>query len=172
LLNREAHAGYYSSAWGLLPFSFSKVPIEEIHVEQVSYLVEKLPEIVLERAPEGQVIVPIPIPDGGVDVVVPVPSRIRIPYDNPSSMRVQFSCVLAGGAPLAQCPIRVLQGSAGNISEVMLSEGKSPGGNSVVQFDVAGSHVDSIILDVEPLQPGQTRLSIRNWVVLPPESLQ
>src|SRR5579884_2532921 len=64
LMSREAHAGYYSSSWGVLPFSFSKAPVEQITLKQVSYLVERLPDIQLEGAAAGAVLVPRPAPGG------------------------------------------------------------------------------------------------------------
>src|SRR5439155_15653172 len=88
LMNREAHAGFYSSSWGLLPFAISRAPVEEITVRQVSYLTEKLPEVTLESHGKDDVILPAPAPGGGVDIVVPVPSRVSIPYDIPLPMRV------------------------------------------------------------------------------------
>src|SRR5204863_1409546 len=102
-----AHAGLYSSTWGLLPFAISRQPVEEITVQQVSYLNERLPEITLEAAPDGPPLLAVPAPGGGVDIVVPVPSRVRIPYDNSLPVRVQFSCIDAGGNAAKDCPIRV-----------------------------------------------------------------
>src|SRR5262249_12091036 len=72
MMNRTANAGFYSSTWGLLPFSFSRDPIEVITVKQVSYLVEKLPEIRLEDAPKDATIIPRPAEDGGVDLDAPM----------------------------------------------------------------------------------------------------
>ena len=102
LMNRSAHAGFYSSSWGLLPYTFSRAPVEEITVQQVSYVSEKLPEIRLESPNKLATILPVPN-GGGVDTVVPVPSRISIPYDG-VPVRIQFSCI---GAGTDECPIRV-----------------------------------------------------------------
>ena len=35
VMNREAHAGFYSDGWGLLPYSFSTVPLETFKIYQV-----------------------------------------------------------------------------------------------------------------------------------------
>jgi hypothetical protein len=43
LLDKQSHAGFYSSGWGLIPFSFSQNALEEIEVQQVSFMVERLP---------------------------------------------------------------------------------------------------------------------------------
>jgi hypothetical protein len=82
--------GFYSSSWGLLPYSFSRAPVEQITVRQVSYLSEKLPEIHLESGEKLSAIIPVPIDTGGVDTVVPVPARVSIPYDGPSPVQVRF----------------------------------------------------------------------------------
>src|SRR5262249_54122031 len=44
LLDRFAHAGFHATYRGLLPFSFSRQPLEAITVKQVSLLVDQLPE--------------------------------------------------------------------------------------------------------------------------------
>src|SRR5207253_5994518 len=88
LMNRAAHAGFYSSGWGLLPFSFSRAPMEEIATYQVSYLVERLPEISLTDAPKDKTEIPRPAPAGGVDLVVPGPGKLNIPYSGPLPARV------------------------------------------------------------------------------------
>jgi len=43
VLDRDSHAGFYSTGWGLLPFSFSRKSLERVEVGQVNYLVERLP---------------------------------------------------------------------------------------------------------------------------------
>jgi hypothetical protein len=42
-LDWHAPAGFYSSGWGLVPFSFSREPIEEVEIRQVNLLIERLP---------------------------------------------------------------------------------------------------------------------------------
>lgn len=37
-------AGFYSTGWGLLPFSYSREALEEIEVFQVNFMVERLPQ--------------------------------------------------------------------------------------------------------------------------------
>jgi hypothetical protein len=34
-MNDETHAGFYSDGWGLLPYSFSTVPLETFKIYQV-----------------------------------------------------------------------------------------------------------------------------------------
>ncbi len=43
LLDKQSHAGFYSSGWGLIPFSFSQSALEKIEVWQVNFMVERLP---------------------------------------------------------------------------------------------------------------------------------
>ncbi len=43
LIDRQCNAGFYSTGWGLLPFSFSRKPLEEIEVYQINFMVESLP---------------------------------------------------------------------------------------------------------------------------------
>src|SRR6059058_4361655 len=43
----------------------------------------------------------------GVELVVPVPSRLRIPYDGPWPVRVRFSCVWTRDTNTPECPMRV-----------------------------------------------------------------
>lgn len=43
LLGGQTPAGFYSTGWGLLPFSVSGGPLETVEIRQVNYLVERLP---------------------------------------------------------------------------------------------------------------------------------
>jgi hypothetical protein len=43
ILDRQTPAGFYSTGWGLLPFSYSREPLEEIEVSQVNFMAERLP---------------------------------------------------------------------------------------------------------------------------------
>ncbi len=43
IMDRQTPAGFYSSGWGLIPFSFSQKPLEEIELLQVNFMVERLP---------------------------------------------------------------------------------------------------------------------------------
>jgi len=171
LMNRNAHAGYYSSAWGLLPFSISRAPVEEITIQQVSYLAEKLPEITLENAGKNDVIIPAPAPGGGVDISVPVPSRAAIPYDSPLRTRVQFSCIAR--PEFGKCPIRVFYHSDGVDSEIMLQHGDDAADGDSLYFDLPGPARGTIVLDFisdrpdSERSPAGYRVTIRNWLMLP-----
>jgi hypothetical protein len=149
LINRDAHAAFYSTGWGLMPFSFARNPVEEITISQVSYLAERLPEIALENAPDSRVIVPSPAPGGGVDISIPGPSRVRIPYDGGPRTRVQFSCVV--GQRMADCPIRI-----SFQSEIPLQRAWDS-----VHFELPEHARGEIILDVSH------DVTIRNWLMLP-----
>ena len=50
LLDWRTPAAFYSTGWGLLPFSFSYRALEEVEVRQVNYLVEQLPRARIEAA--------------------------------------------------------------------------------------------------------------------------
>jgi hypothetical protein len=52
LLDKQTHAGFYSSGWGLIPFSFSQGALEEIKVSQVNFMVEALPWAEIETKSE------------------------------------------------------------------------------------------------------------------------
>jgi hypothetical protein len=43
LLDRQSHAGFYSTGWGLLPFGLSRSSLESIEIRQVNYLADQLP---------------------------------------------------------------------------------------------------------------------------------
>ncbi len=43
ILDRDSHAGFYSTGWGVLPFSVSRKNLERLEVGQVNYFVERLP---------------------------------------------------------------------------------------------------------------------------------
>jgi hypothetical protein len=167
MMNRTANAGFYSSTWGLLPFSFSRAPIEEITVRQVSYLVEKLPEIRLENAPKDAVVIPRPVDGGGVELVAPMPSRIVIPYNIPQPTRVRFFCTTA--ARINQCPVRISYERDGAASDVVLQHVANSGKDETLSFDLPGLSSGVVILNVTaseaPLPTDQ--VIIRNWAMLP-----
>ena len=162
LMNRSAHAGFYSSSWGLLPYSFSRAPVEQITVRQVSYLSEKLPEIHLESGEKLSAIIPVPIDTGGVDTVVPVPARVSIPYDGPSPVHVRFSCLAAENA---ECPIRVWDEHDSVTTPVTLHKQES----ADFYFGLPFAVKRNIILELGSTDTAQSlkTLTIRNWVMLP-----
>jgi general stress protein CsbA len=43
LLDRRSNAGFYSTAWGLLPFGITRSSLESIEVRQVNYFADQLP---------------------------------------------------------------------------------------------------------------------------------
>jgi hypothetical protein len=48
VMDLQSPAGFYSTGWGLIPFSFSGRPLETLEVRQVSYMVELLPQARVE----------------------------------------------------------------------------------------------------------------------------
>ena len=164
LMNRSAHAGCYSSSWGLLPYSFSRAPVEEVTVRQVSYLSEKLPEIQLESDEKLATILPVPVVTGGVDSLVPVPGRISIPYDGPSPVRVRFSCVARENT---ECSITVWDDRDSAKTPVKLHKQES----TDFYFDLTPAGKRNIVLEFgssDKAPPAKT-LTIRNWQMLPLE---
>jgi hypothetical protein len=89
LMSRKAHAGFFSSGWGLLPFSFSKAPLESLEILQVSMLVEQLPEIRMGGGSDAGRVLPLRGPEGQVDVRLPLPFELFIPHSGPPA-RVAF----------------------------------------------------------------------------------
>jgi len=51
VFDAQTPAGFYSSGWGLIPFSFSNKTLERIEVHQVSFMVERLPWATMETPP-------------------------------------------------------------------------------------------------------------------------
>jgi hypothetical protein len=52
VFDTQTPAGFYSSGWGLIPFSFSSKTLEQIEVYQVSFMVERLPWATIETSAE------------------------------------------------------------------------------------------------------------------------
>lgn len=48
VLDWKTPAGFYSTGWGVLPFSYSRETLEEIEVFQVNFMVERLPHARIE----------------------------------------------------------------------------------------------------------------------------
>ena len=157
MMSQESHAGLYNSFWGLLPFSISRSPVEELTIQQVSYLVEKLPEITLENASKQEILLPVPAPNGGADLVVPVPSRLTIPYDGPLPARIQFSC--------NECVMRVFYSLDGVQTEAQVSQSA----DTSEFFELHDSRPGIIVLEMGSTgtSTGTGHASIRNWLVLP-----
>ncbi len=49
LLDLHSPAGFYSTGWGLLPFSLSRKALEEVEIRQVNFMVERLPWAAVEN---------------------------------------------------------------------------------------------------------------------------
>jgi 4-amino-4-deoxy-L-arabinose transferase-like glycosyltransferase len=43
VMDRRVPAGFYSTGWGLIPFSLSNASLENLEIRQVSFLIERLP---------------------------------------------------------------------------------------------------------------------------------
>lgn len=178
LMNRAAHAGFYSSAWGLLPFSFSRSPVEGVTIQQVNYLVEKLPEIIFEHNDPQATPIPRPGANGGVELLVPVPSTLSIPYGGPWPAQVSFSCRWSNGESTPQCPISAYYDRAGDRSELNLQfVGALDNGGpteSMLQLDLVDRGPGRIVIEMDQPEgsvPGNQAV-IGNWLVLPPGGLQ
>lgn len=156
VMNRLSHAGFYSSGWGLTPFAISRWPVEEITIEQVSYLVEKLPEITLESAP-GLAAIPRPAAGGGVELVIPVPAKLHIPYAGPAA-RVQFACSIE--STHAACPLQMRFEHDGHSTEL----NAEPGTSEAASFLLPPAASATIVMEVNG--PADHAV-ITNWLILP-----
>ncbi len=92
LLDDGSRAGFYASHWGLLPYSFSRSPLERVDLYQVSILAERLPEARLE---EGTTVpFPILLDAAGARKLflgAPVPWRLAYTIEVPQDGRLRFS---------------------------------------------------------------------------------
>lgn len=182
-MNRSTHAGFYSSGWGLLPFSISRSPVETLTVLQVSQLVEGLPEITVE-SPAGRPAVPSPAPGGGVDLQVPTPGRLSIPYNGPFPAQVLFEWFIPADASglhddnqgrlqaLGEIDASYVSNRAATPLTATASSGwkKYPGGISrKYQFAVPDLGPGQIVVQLGDLKKAgySGKLAIRNWTLLP-----
>lgn len=107
LLDDGSRAGFYASHWGLLPYSFSRSPLERVDLYQVSLLAEQLPEARLE---EGATLpFPILVEQAGARRLflgAPPPWRLAYKIQVPQNGRLRFSYGAAahGDRPLPAEP--------------------------------------------------------------------
>ncbi len=93
-------AGFYSTGWGLIPFSLSRQNLESVEVRQVNYLVERLPWARVQASP------PIPPWPGylAVDSRSPLAllmkpeTRILYPWDAKEPYVLDVQCGVDPGA--------------------------------------------------------------------------
>ncbi|MBZ5498514.1 MAG: hypothetical protein LAP85_19125 [Acidobacteriia bacterium] len=93
-------AGFYSTAWGLIPFSLSAQSLETLEIRQVSFMVERLPWARLESA-SGVMPWPglVPIGGGTTAVLAKPGTRITYPWELRHSMLLNLQIgVLHDGA--------------------------------------------------------------------------
>jgi len=50
VLDRQTHAGFWSTGWGLIPFSFSRQILEQVEVFQINFMAKQLPWAYIETA--------------------------------------------------------------------------------------------------------------------------
>jgi hypothetical protein len=94
----QTPAGFYSSGWGLIPFSFSQKALEEIEVLQVNFMVEGLPWAQIETDSETK-----PWPgylglQGKSPLAILAKPATRIVYQRPVHERMQLA-LLCGVSP-------------------------------------------------------------------------
>ncbi len=92
LLDSQAPAGFYSTSWGLVPFSLSRASLDIIDVRQVNYLVERLPWARID-APPGDA----PWPgfaeiqgSAPLALLVKPGTRVRYPWEGTRAMELHL----------------------------------------------------------------------------------
>jgi 4-amino-4-deoxy-L-arabinose transferase-like glycosyltransferase len=141
ILDWQTPAGFYSSGWGLIPFSFSQGTLEEIEVVQVNFMVERLPWAQIEA-------------DSGTR---PWPGHLTLEGKSPLAIFAR-----AGTRILYPWPVQ-------NPIQLRLLCGVSPdsyveGAGSSYQFQIRQLEADGSIMAESSitLQPGIKRAD-RNW---------
>jgi hypothetical protein len=76
LLDSSVPAGFYSTGWGWLPFSFSRSHLEVLEVLQVNYLVAELPAAAIEATTRAR----------------PLPGYLAIEGRNPLALLMHAGC--------------------------------------------------------------------------------
>jgi 4-amino-4-deoxy-L-arabinose transferase-like glycosyltransferase len=94
VLDLQTPAGFYSSGWGLIPFSFSRKALEEVEISQVDFMVERLPWAQIETE---SAIMPWPgyLKLGGrtpLAVMVKPGTRISYRWPVPEQKRLRLLC--------------------------------------------------------------------------------
>lgn len=117
LLDRASHAGFYSTGWGLLPWSWSRAPLDEITLYTWSPFYFALDRAKLEGATPEQVFpTRLTRDDRSVLVLVqPVGSTITYTLDLPSNPRLRFvlySAPAAGASSPLRYQVIVLRANA------------------------------------------------------------
>jgi hypothetical protein len=109
-------AGFYSTGWGLIPFSLSQQGLETLEIRQVDFMVARLPWARIEGAAEVK---PWPgyvyLPDRALAVLAKSGTRIVYPWDMriPAMLRVTIGSVNAVAALAdTDCEFEILRRNA------------------------------------------------------------
>ncbi|MBN1566212.1 MAG: glycosyltransferase family 39 protein [Acidobacteria bacterium] len=94
ILDWQTPAGFYSTGWGLIPFSYSRKNLEEIEVFQVNYMVERLPFAQIDA---GSGIKPWPgylnlEGKSPLAILAKAGTRILYPFSALNPMQLQLLC--------------------------------------------------------------------------------
>ncbi len=126
ILDCETAAGFYSTGWGLIPFSISGKPLEEIEVRQVGFMIERLPWARVAAASDIRPWPGIVTIGGRPSPAILVKPGTRISY--PLSVRepadlellVGFYPESGGAAERSACRFEIRQtaGNAGVLAEI------------------------------------------------------
>jgi hypothetical protein len=93
LLDKRSHAGFYSTGWGLLPFSFSRKPVESIEIRQVNFMIERLPWAQIEtRAGENPWPGFLSDQDQSPSILVRPGTRMLYPWTEENPRRLELKC--------------------------------------------------------------------------------
>jgi 4-amino-4-deoxy-L-arabinose transferase-like glycosyltransferase len=94
VLDWQTPAGFYSTGWGLIPFSFSWKDLEEVRILQVSFMAEQLPWAEIETVTgikpwPGQVALH---GESRIAILAKPGTRMRYPWSLETSARLELEC--------------------------------------------------------------------------------
>jgi hypothetical protein len=97
VLDRQTPAGFWSSGWGLIPFSFSLQPLEQVDIFQVHFMAEQLPWAQIETSFKTK-----PWPgylalngQSSLAVLAKPGTLLRYPWTGRESTRLDLQCGLS-----------------------------------------------------------------------------
>ncbi len=137
----QTPAGFYSSSWGLIPFTFSRRNLEEIKILQVSFMVDQLPLAQIET-------------DSGIN---PWPSSVTIQDKSALAIAAMPGTKMVYQWPLqSQTKLKLLCGVA--------SDSIVPGSEASYYFEIRQMEKSGKVLAESgiALQPG-LKNEDRNW---------
>lgn len=168
LMDREAPAGFYSTGWGLIPFSVSDRNLEAVEVRQVDFLADRLPWAKLENVGSTRPWTGLIDTGGGNHTALLVPSGIRVFYPWTVNTAANFEVVCGPAGPVAA-------GQAEGRVHFELQQ-QDAGGRVLSQASVdaawpkptVGGEWNELHLLMEPASQGSSTLMLYYWTSLSP----